>query len=289
MRSLGALAIALSAVITLCREITGRAKFSRRKRHSAENGTRIVVLGRDAFLIGNAIFGCVDKILCGANYSYYRENAERHGKEAAFLVGKITVNVRGNVNGDIVAAATAATAAITRLLYLAVKNNGVDYLYYCCRNVFACAAKLGGGTEIRAVTYALEYTYVALASVKYYSLFKHSHSLKFLTLSSAQARLKGYFNVELYTDRIKASVKSYGVYAYIGPRYTSAFCTNIRGMFDYFVAEIGQNDLYVLKTISVTAGVQNSVCFYANSLVFRDILIRNTARKSVIVLHNQSS
>lgn len=131
MRSLWALAIALSAVITLCGEINGRAKFSRWKRHSAENSARIVILGRDAFLIGNAIFGCVDKILCGANYSYYRENAERHGKEATFLVGKITVNVRRNVNGYIVAAATAATAAITRLLYLAVKDNWVDYLCSC--------------------------------------------------------------------------------------------------------------------------------------------------------------
>ena len=280
-------AVTLSAVISFeKRRISGRTELRCGKRHILEYRAGIVFLCRDTFLIGNAVFCSVDKILGGTNYPYYREDTERYGEITSVCITKRAVYVRGYTVGNIVAAtATAATATIVSLSDLTVKDNGIDYLYDSYRHVLRCTARFGDSAVIRRIGIALEYAYVTLSAVQDNSLFKNGDSFKFLTLSTAKACLKGDLNVKFDKNRIKSAVKLYGIYSYICPHDARVFGTDVGSMLDYIVAKIGEKHFYVLKTISVAAGIQDTVRFYANRFVFCYVFIRNTARKSAIVLH----
>ena len=54
----------------------GWAEFTYGKCHIIEYSARVILISNDAFLIGNCIFGGIDKILRGTNYAYYREDAD---------------------------------------------------------------------------------------------------------------------------------------------------------------------------------------------------------------------
>jgi hypothetical protein len=54
------------------------AKLAGWERHRAEYAARIVLFNRNAFLFGNAVFGCLDQILCRANNANNRKDTERN-------------------------------------------------------------------------------------------------------------------------------------------------------------------------------------------------------------------
>ena len=53
-------------MVSLGGMIPGRAELRGGKRHGAEDGTGVILLGRHALLVGHTVLGCVDQILGGA-------------------------------------------------------------------------------------------------------------------------------------------------------------------------------------------------------------------------------
>jgi len=264
--------------------IVGRAKFGRRERHVSEYRAGIVFLCRDTLLIGYAVFGGIDEILCGTNDSYYREDTKRDGEISSllFIIAEIAVDCVCKRFGYIMATATttaATIAVIVGLVYLGVKNNRINNLNNSYRYVLCSAAKLGNVAKIGCVGIALENAYVALAAVKDNFLFKNCHSLKFLRSSCSHASLEAELDIKLDIYRIKASVESYRLNADISPRYAGILCTNVCCMVDNALSVIGKNYLYVFKAVPVTAGIKDFVCFYTNCFFGR--LPLRTARKSI--------
>ena len=121
-------AITLAAKIKLWRNIAGRAEFCSRERHILEDGAGVILLGRYAFLIGNAVFGCVDEILCGANDANDREDSERYGKISSLAVNKSAVDLRGDRLGNVCTATAATAAAVVSLANLGCENDRIYYL-----------------------------------------------------------------------------------------------------------------------------------------------------------------
>ena len=87
-------------------------KFLRRESHGAENTAGIIVARTHALLVGNAVLGCLDKILGGAGQTNDREDTQRdHQISARVSVAQNTVETVAKRRGNIVAAATAVAAA----------------------------------------------------------------------------------------------------------------------------------------------------------------------------------
>ena len=118
-------------MIPFLRDITGWAKFRCGECHVSEYCTRIIVLGRNAFLIGNAIFSRVDKILTGPYDSYYGEYSEGNCQKSSFGVSQASVYMRRNALGNIGATTATAATIIMRFFYFAVEYDGVNHLYNC--------------------------------------------------------------------------------------------------------------------------------------------------------------
>jgi hypothetical protein len=109
--------------------ISGGTKFSCGKCHASEYCARIVVLGRNTFLFGNTIFGCMDKVLSGSDYANNREESERYGYISSFSIRQTSIHSSRNRLWDIVAAAT-ATTIVFGLAYLCIKDYRINNLYY---------------------------------------------------------------------------------------------------------------------------------------------------------------
>ncbi len=246
--------------------------------------TRVVLLCRDALLVGYAIFGGVDKILRGSDDSYYREDAERYGEVSSIfiVINKIAVYGVCKRFRYVMTAAAATTAAFARVIvltHLCVKDYRIDYLDDSNGDVLGGTAKLGCTAEIGSVGVALEYTYVAFTAIKYDLLFKNCYTLKFLRSAGSETRLEAELDIELDIYRIKSPVESNGLDADIRPRYTCVLCANVCCMGNNAFAVIGKNYLNVFEAVSVTAGIKDLVCFYANCLLVG--LTLRTARKSI--------
>ena len=170
-----------------------------------------------------------------------------------------------------------------RLLYLAVEYYGIYHLYYRDGNVLRRAARLGNCAIIGSVGIALEHAYVALSAEENYALFKNCNSLKFLTSSAAKTRLKGDLDVELDANGIKAAVELDRIDGNIGPGNAGILCPDVRGMLNDIVSEVGKQNLHVLEAVAVAAGIEDAICLDANRFALGNVLIRNTARKSVFL------
>ena len=258
-----------------------RAKFSRRERHGLENTARIVVLARDAFLIGNRIFGCTDQILTGAYDAYHREKTDRNGKifSTAITVVQNPIDTRCHVIRNIARSATAATAITTRFQNANTENNGLDYVDNSCRGIFGTEARTRLGAIIaRRVIVASKGLDLVVTAKQNHTLFQHRNAVKLLRMT-ADAGLKGQLDKEFNVNGIKTAVKSDGIDTDIGRQKLGMTDTNRRGVVDDLITEIGQKDSDVLKAITIAAGIQDSVGFYTNQISAR--LIVKTARKSV--------
>jgi hypothetical protein len=107
------------------------AKFTDRESHRAEDAAGIVFFRANAFLVGNTVFRCVNKILSGSYYSDYGKYTKRYCKESSVGVTKISVHSVGDILRNVSAAATTATAAVICLSYLSIQNYRVYDLYNC--------------------------------------------------------------------------------------------------------------------------------------------------------------
>ena len=96
----------------------------------AEHRAGIVLAGLHTFLIGHAVFGCLNQILGGTNDANHRENAQRYGQITPGVpIRKRTADTMANRLGNI----AAATAAMTLTLLLAnasTENDGIDDFWY---------------------------------------------------------------------------------------------------------------------------------------------------------------
>ena len=259
-----------------------RTELRGRKRHIFEYSAGVILLGRDTLLVGNAILCCADKILCGTNDANDREYTERDGKISSLSVDKSAVDLGRDRLGNVVTATTATAAAVVRLANLGGKNDGINHLYDRRGNVLRGAYGLGDSTVVREIGAALEHTYVALSTKKNNALLEYCNTLKFLTSAAAQTRLEGYLDVELDGDRIKSAIEFYRINTDIGPGNAGILRANVGCMLDDIVAEVGKQNLYVLKAVAVAAGIEYAICFNAYRFAFWNVLI-NTARKSVIL------
>lgn len=276
-------AITLAAEVKLWRNIAGRAEFCGRERHILKYRAGVILLGRYAFLVGNAVLGGADKILCGTNDANDREDAERDGEISSRAVNESAVDLCGDRLGNVIAAATAATAAVVSLAHLGRENDGVYYLNDRRGHVLRRAYRLGDSAVVREIRTALEHAYVALSAKENYALFKNCNSLEFLASSAAKTRLKGDLDVELDADGVKAAVELDRIDGNIGPGDTGILCPDVRGMLNDIVSEVGKQNLHVLEAVAVAAGIEDAICLDANRFALGNVLIRNTARKSVFL------
>lgn len=223
----------------------------------------------------------MDEILGGTHDAHHREDSEGNGEISSVGIAEATVETGRYAVGNIVAAAT-ATAALLGLVYLTVEDDGIHHLYNGNGHVLGGAAGIGNGAVIGRVGIALENADVALASVQDHLLLHDGDALKFLTASAAQTSLEHDLDIEFDGNRIKASVESYRIDPDICPGNTRAFGSDIGGMLQNIVSEVGKQNFYVLKAVSVSAGIENSIGLNADHFRSRRIAIRGTARKSVI-------
>ena len=165
-------------------------KFSRWERHRAEYAARIVFFYGNALFFGNAIFGCLNKILCTSYNANNREDAERNC-EITFSTSSIstTDTVKGKRRfearkyglGEVIFTATTAASAFIYAL-----NNTSTEEHRCndfdnCRGFVLFVTFLGGAAaKILAYAVALKNADIALATVKDYALFKYRNPLNLL-------------------------------------------------------------------------------------------------------------
>lgn len=168
-----------------------------------------------------------------------------------------------NSLGNLVTATAARAAGVFSLLnYLCTEDNGGSNLDGSCRAViFMCRVVIVAAS---AGSVALKYARIALASEKNDLFVDGGNALKLL-ISAANASFKSEIYKETDINGVKATVKLNRVNGYAGICYFCAFYTHVSCMFDNFLSEIGKIDLYVLIAITVTARVEHTVSFYANS------------------------
>lgn len=247
----------------------GHSEFGNRERHLAENTAGVVFAGLEAFLVGNGIFGCVYYELRGSDKSYYREYAERNGKNSLTRrLTKLRREARGNGCGNIRIAASAEAYARFFIGHLYTENNGVNDLGNSNGTVTLTASGLGKGAEARITGGASEYADGALSAVKYNVFVNNSHSVEFLRSAFSDTSLKNESYIVANGNRIEASVELNGVNS---DRCPYNFC--IAGADgscarDNIVTEPRQIDADVFEAIAVAAGIENTVRLDADG-VFR--------------------
>ena len=141
------------------------AKLCRGERDVAEGAAGVILGGRYALLVGQAVFACLDEELAVAHQSDDREKAKRNRKitAVAVLVDERAVDLIANECGDITA--TAATVALACLFKdPCTKHNGFYNLYNCRRNVMLWTFGSGDGAISFANSVAFEYTHVAFSA-----------------------------------------------------------------------------------------------------------------------------
>lgn len=112
-------------------------KLSDRERHRAEERARIILLCRNAFLVGNDVFARADEIFGGANETNDRKDPEGNEQNVATrrAIGERSVEAAAQCLGNVraSAAATAAARRVTRALLndLRLKNDRIDRFYSC--------------------------------------------------------------------------------------------------------------------------------------------------------------
>jgi hypothetical protein len=108
----------------------GRAKFTHGERHMPEHRAWVILARLDAFLVRNAVLGCLNQILGRTNDANNRENAEGYRQVTpSFPVCQRTAQAIANGFGNI-AAATAAVTISFPFTNAGTENNGINDLCY---------------------------------------------------------------------------------------------------------------------------------------------------------------
>ena len=162
--------------------------------------------------------------------------------------------------------------------YLLADND----LYHCRGNILLATAELRDGAEVGRVGVAAENADVAFAAVKNDVLFYDGDAVKLLGPSGAYAGLEGQLDIKANGYGIKTAVETNGIDPHIRPCDARILDTNGRSMFYDFIPDIGKENANVLKAISVTAGIENTVGLDTDHIpIPRACCGRRTARKSV--------
>jgi hypothetical protein len=220
--------------------------------------------------------------LAGTNNANHREETNGNHKYSVTVMAvyKDTVDMGGNGFGKVVgAAATVATIRLD-LGYTGVQNDGIYDFYHCRGNILLAAAKLGNCAEVGRFGVTAENADIAFAAVKNNILFDNGDAVKFLGPSGAYASLEGQLDIKANGHGIKTAVETDGIDPHKRPRDARILDADGRSMFYDFIPDIGKENANVLKTISVTAGVQNAAGLDTDHIP-RACCGRRTARKSV--------
>ena len=262
------------------------------ERHGLEYTARVIVLGRNTFLIGHGIFCRIDKVLSGTNNSHHREKSDGDSKilSASVTVIQNTVHPAGNGGRNVASGTAAAMTFALGLHYASTENDRLNHIHHSRGKIFGACTRLGYCTIVgRRILGASEGADLVIAAEQHHALFQNGNTVKLLRMTSDTC-FKGQFDKEFDIDRVKSTVKS--------DRINGNVCGNKLGianadrscMLNDLVAEIGQKHADVFKAITVAAGIQNSIGLDTNQVSAR--LVAKTARKSVFrhrfLLHNYS-
>ena len=147
--------------------------------------------------------------------------------------------------------------------------DGIHYLHYGGGNAALLVAGLGLGAEGRAVGAGTENAHRGIPAEKNDLLFQYGDTVKFGGLRSgtaayANASLENELDVETDVDRVEAPVELNGVDSDVGPGDAGILDTNLRGVLDDLLSQIGEEDPDVLIAVPIAAGVQDAVGLHAN-------------------------
>ncbi len=149
-------------------------------------------MGSNAFLVGNAIFGSVNKELCGSDEAYDRENTERNGEESIAVADIVygRFELTAYILGDVAAATTAICRERELVEDLYVKDYGICRLDHSGRRAVTAVVRLGLCAEAIIRGLRLKDVYMLLASEKNYLLVDRGDSFEFLRLIASDASLE---------------------------------------------------------------------------------------------------
>ena len=130
-------ALAAATAAAICADQRRRIEFVHGKCHAAEEAARVVILILYAFLIGDAVFRHIDKILRGALDPHDREEAERNVEIVLAVLRQRAAHAAADILGDAVAGADAAgrEVAAGRLHHARAENDRLCNLNGCNRHI----------------------------------------------------------------------------------------------------------------------------------------------------------
>jgi hypothetical protein len=223
-------------------------------------------LCRNAFLVGNGVFGGADQILTRADDANDGENTDGYCQIPTVLgrVAKRAVNRSANMSGN-VAAATATAAFGGRFKNLGTKYDRIYDLHDGNGGIGGVATELRGAAEI-VVGRALEDTDVALSAEENDLFLKHRNALEFLNATGADAGLKGELDVEFDVDGVESAIEGNRVDVDLCPGDAGTLDTDVGRVRYDVIPKIGQQYTDVLEAITVATGVENAVCLDADRI-----------------------
>ena len=247
---------------------TGRTELRRRERHLAEHAARIGRVVAEAFLVGDAVFGRGNQILCGSDNANDREQTKGNGQVSTIFVtaAENAVQIGVDTLGNVASTATAATALLHVLNNANAQHQRLDNLYDGFGHV--CLAFCGHGTaaEITVVLTGLENADVAFATVQHHVLFQHRDALKLLS-TAVDACLKHDVDIKTNRNGVKAVIELYGLNPDVRPTDFGAFDAHVGRVFNDLLSVIGQINADVFKAIPNSAGIQNAIGLNADRLL----------------------
>lgn len=251
----------------------GRSKLADGECHGTEKFAWVGRVIFDTFFVGDDKFGGLDEILSRTNEAYQRENTQGYNKDTlpiSIAVANRGGEASGYTCGDVSCTATTANRfGDVRFKHFDPQHDRLYDFYHGCGNDVFFVARLRLGTKSRAVAAAAENADIALTAPKHDLLFKHSDAVKFLALAGANATLEDDFDVKTDGDGVKTTVELDGVDADIRPSDRGIFGSDLGGMVDDILTYVGEEYFDIFKAISVTARVEHTMCFDADSVFLR--------------------
>jgi hypothetical protein len=172
----------------------------------------------------------------------------------------------GNVTG---AAAAAHGLGAGGLQNADTQHDGIHDLHNGGGNAPLLVAGLGLGTEGGTVSAGAEDVHRGVSSEENDLLFQYSDTVKLGGLcpcgtAHADASLEDELDVEADVDGVEAAVELDGINADVGPGDAGILDTDLGGVLDDLLTQIGEKDTYVLIAVPIAAGVQNTVGLHTN-------------------------
>ena len=268
--------------------ITGRTELGCGEIHRSEQAARIILLSRNALLVGNDEIGGGDEILGGTHQAYQREDAQGHHQNTPVVVPAavtpvVAVGLAVGVTaaerprqtacdgvGHVAGAAAAAHGLVAGgLQHPHTQHDGLHDLHHGGRHVPFFVAGLGLGAEGRPVGAGAEYAHRGVPAEQHHLLFQHGDAVKFgglgaSTVTATDTGLKDQLDVEADVDGVESPIELDGIQPNIGPGNAGILHPYLGGAVNDLSPKIREEYPHVLKAVPITAGVQNTVGLHAN-------------------------